>query len=370
MSYIYQLLQERNNLETIPFVAIHESNGTLLKQVDALQSKCELAEREVAALQHQLQQELSAAVLAGSSPNRTTAAAAAAALKNEARLRDKLEKLQEELNARLKAESDEKANALKTAKELSDMKDLNTSQEKTIENLKEENERSERLIEHLTNEVNDAKSRTKLAEQQYEGLKTTIRSLQDENDKLEKERRKMEERLIGEKTKTVEEMNTMTEMIEKLKAEVDMLRTLKIHDEKRARGWFGGSSTTNLEENSNEKKESLERSRKFGNFGVSLPSAIKQTISAHSMEGTCVKYDEAGTDLLATASSDSTVKLWDTGTGTVRATFRGSSGHSLIGCDISGALVAGAGSDKTCRIWNLRTERMVCQPLYGSVLFD
>jgi WD40 repeat protein len=71
------------------------------------------------------------------------------------------------------------------------------------------------------------------------------------------------------------------------------------------------------------------------------------------------RYDGLGADLVATGSSDSLIKVWDTSNGTLRATLRGGSGNAIIACDISNGVVVGAGSDKTCRVWNLRTERMV-----------
>jgi len=368
---LYELLLERNNRETKPFVSIHEAYATLLNQVDALQSKCEAAEREISSLQQQNEEAAansapssSKSLLGGGS--KASSAAATAALKNEARLRDKLEKLQEELNSKLKREAEDQAEALKTAKHLSEMKDLNTAQERTLANLKEENERAERAIEHLTNEVNDAKSRTELAEKQYEGLKSTIRLLQNENDKLKKENHILEERLVADKGKTVEEMNVLNDMVNALKMEVDMLRTYKVQEEKRSKSWFGGGGAATASGNAKAAEKSKKgkegsSSRKWGSFGVILPSSPKHTIqSAHSMEGTCVMYDDSGmTDLVATASSDSTVKVWDTNSGSVRATLRGTSGHSIIGCDLQGSFVVGAGSDKTCRVWNLRTERMV-----------
>lgn len=355
---IYQLLLERNARETNPFVSIHEANNTLLNQVDALQAKCDAAERELSSLRHQIQE-------VATPGSRVSSAAAAAALKNEARLRDKLEKLQEELNAKLKAEADDKAAALKTAKELSDMKDLNTAQEATITNLREENDRAERAIEHLTNELNDAKANTELAEKQYDGLKKTIRVLQEENDVLKTENRKLEERLVADKGKTVEEMNLLNDMVQALKMEVDMLRAYKIQEDKRAKSWFGGRaqgpSTEDVKQSGSSDSPSPSKgdSRKFGSFGVIVPSTVKYSLTAHSMEGTCLRYDTSGTDLVATASSDSTVKVWETGSGSVRATLRGTAGHSIIACDILGGLVVGGGSDKTCRIWNLRTQRMV-----------
>ena len=104
-------------------------------------------------------------------------------------------------------------------------------------------------------------------------------------------------------------------------------------------------------------------------LGVIVPTEPKEIIQAHMAEATCVRYDSLGSDILATGGSDSLVKVWDVGTGTVRATLRGSPGHVVLGCDVCGSLVAGASSDKTCRIWNMRTERMVSRPTDAIAIF-
>ena len=346
LSEIHRQLLERNARETTPFTSVYEANATLVNQVDALQLKCEALERENSS--HQLDE-------AGGKGSTN------AAMKNETRLRDKLEKLQEELNDKLRINSEDSANALKTAKELSAMKDLNTAQAATISNLKIESDRKEKIIEHLTTELDEAKNSRRLAEQQYEGLKETIRTLQEENDALEKEHRKLIDRLVSGKEQTSNEINTLNEMVDHLKKEVDMLRTLKVQEDRR-RSWFGKSAVvaeggTVVEE----VKEATVPSRKFGEFGTIVPQAIKYTIGAHAGEATSVRYDGTGADLIATAGSDSVVKVWDTNTGLLKATLRGTSGHTITACDISGGLVAGGGSDKMCRIWNIGTERMVHQ---------
>jgi autophagy-related protein 16 len=354
MNEILQLLVERNALETTPFVSIHESNATLLNQVDSLQNKCKAAKWEISRLRDEIQD----ATLSPSGTN-SNGNAAAAALKNDKRLRDKLEKLQEELNAKLKVESEDRAAALKTTKEHLEMKDLTITQERSIASLKEEDERAKRAIEHLTNGMASAKSDTKLAEQQYEGLKKTIRVLQEESDKLQKENRELETRLVTDKGKVVEEMNKLTDMVDSLKKEVDMLRSYK-KQESTLKSWFGGGGGKTPEKIGIVKStEESENSRKWGNFGIILPSAPKQTVKAHITEGTCVKYDASGNDLVATASNDSTVKIWDANTGAVRATLTGTKGYPMMCCDINGSLAVGAGTDKTCRVWNIRTERMV-----------
>jgi autophagy-related protein 16 len=82
MEDLYHLVLERNARETTPFVAVHEANATLLNQIDALQAKCEELERDLVIQQEKLES-------AGPSSGR----GASAALKNETRLREKLEML-------------------------------------------------------------------------------------------------------------------------------------------------------------------------------------------------------------------------------------------------------------------------------------
>lgn len=374
MNEIYQQLLERNARETVPFLPVYEANASLLNLTESLQAKCAASEREVASLSQLL---LDAASTTGGGSKGTSTlnnAAMKSALKNEARLRDKLELLQEEFNAKLKVMSDIQADALKTASRLQEVQTLNVSQDKMITALQEEIDQQNIAADRLRHQAEESEASTKLAEQQYDGLKSTIRTLQEENDALTKENRDFESRLITDKTKMVDEMTVLTDMVERLKKEVDMLRSLKQQEDQRSSGtklsWFGGSTKNEAKSgNTTTDDKDAESTRKFGIFDVAIvPSISKTTIAAHTTEGTCVRYDNSGTNLVATASSDSTVKVWDTASGSLRGTFRGSPGHTIICCDIDGVLVVGAGSDKTCRVWNLRTERMVTSMPSKSVI--
>jgi autophagy-related protein 16 len=355
------LLLERNDIETIPFLSIHEANAFLLNQVDFLQGKCDVADRELGSLRTEL-------ALTASKPGTL---AASAAIKNEARLRDKLDKLQDEYNAKLKAGTQDKEFALETAQRLSQQQDLVAVQELQLQQLQEELNQKDITILLLDERLLESKQSTRLAEQQYEGLKNTIRQLQSENEGLQKESRALEQRLVTDKEKIVEEMNNLTELADSLKRELDMLKSLKAQEQERSIGWLGKDSTPQSPANRKE-----DGSRKFGESGVIIPSKIKQNIVAHTIEGTCVRYDPSGTGLLASASSDATVKIWDVNHGQLRGTLRGSPGSSIIGCDLSNTHVVGAGSDKTCRVWDIRTQRMIhhlvghahkitCVKLYG-----
>ena len=55
MEVLYQLVQERNARETIPFLDVHESNARLMTQIDSLQSKCDSLERELVIQQEKLE---------------------------------------------------------------------------------------------------------------------------------------------------------------------------------------------------------------------------------------------------------------------------------------------------------------------------
>jgi autophagy-related protein 16 len=281
MEVLHQLVLERNARETTSFVEIHEASSTLLNQLDALQAKCDDLERELVVQQEKLES-------AGGPVN--GAQSASIAIRNEVRLREKLEKLQEELNEKMKQQAEENTSALETAKELSKVKDLNVSQESTIANLKEEERKKERAMEHLSNELEDAKSRTKLAEQQYVGLKDTIRVLQDENDLIKKENRELESRFVSEKEKMSSEMNKLTEIVDRLKQEADMLRALKSHEEKR-KSWFGLGSSASPEKVGSTgvpaKEENKER--KWGGVAVVVPTTPKQVVTAHNAEAPCVR---------------------------------------------------------------------------------
>jgi autophagy-related protein 16 len=263
----------------VPMVLAFCIEWKLRNQIDALQAKCEELERDLVIQQEKLES-------AGPSSGR----GASAALKNETRLREKLEMLQEELNEKMKQHAEGQTDALKVAKELAETKDLNISQESAILNLKEENERKERAVEHLTTELNDSKQRTKLAEQQYVGLKDTIRVLQEENDLVKKENRQLESRFVSEKETLSSEMNVLTErVVDRLKKEVDMTRSLKAQEDKR-RSWFGLAAVDNSNkptEKIAEKKEST--GRKWGTVSVVVPSSPKLIVSAHNSEASCVR---------------------------------------------------------------------------------
>jgi len=176
--------------------------------------------------------------------------------------------------------------------------------------------------------------------------------LQEENDELTKINNNLVNRIMSEKEKSVEEMNHMTDLIEQLSGKIAMLESV----EKTGR-WMNWGSPKNATKS--QPVNNFER--KFGSRGIIPPTSVKLRLKAHQSQITCLRYDSYGSDYVATASDDATIKIWHTGSGQLQKTLRGGSSHVILGIDIKGERTAGAGTDKTCRIWNTRTERMIHQ---------
>ena len=228
--------------------------------------------------------------------------------------------------------------------------------------------RCNEITAHLTNELEESKSRTRLAEAQFDGLKDAIRSLQDDNEEKTTLNERLLDSTVAEKEKWAEQFNNMNDMVEKLQKEVTMLRSLS----KVEKSWFGlprrgdkallaasidaGGGDDSKPNNS----ESESSGRQWGAVGTVLPSQPQFTIKAHKDDASCVRYDGTNLNLVVTASSDATVRVWDTSNGQLKATFSGGGSHPMLGVDMSGGIVCGCGADKTCRVWKYDTKRMVC----------
>ncbi len=243
---------------------------------------------------------------------------------------------------------------------------MNQKKEKTIDSLLEELKQKDVVIERITNELRETTANAKAAEQQYDGLKGTITRLQHDNEELTKSNEELVKRIVTEKEKYMEEMNKMTNMYDAANKKIEMLQQLQEQEKKRftwksPKSYLSPGGTTQDSSSASTDPDSHTQGRKFGSMGVLIPSTIQQSIPAHRSQITCLRYDTAGSDIVATTGEDSTVKLWSTSSGTLLKTLRGGSGQVMLGLDLCGDLVAAGGTDKTCRVWNVRTSRLVHQ---------
>jgi autophagy-related protein 16 len=394
MEDVYNLIQQRNAYETTPFLPIHASNIALSNLADTLQARCESLEKQYYLEQQQLlveanqlsekTQEDGEQQYNNNSNNNDSSSLA---ISGNTRLRGEVAQLHKALREKIKKEltntnnnNNTEANAtLQTTKEIAQLKEINSTQSSQISNLKVQLSRTTDINTHLQSELDNANTLTRLSEKQFVGLKSAIRELQSENDEKSALNERLIQEAVYEKEKFAEQLNSMNDMVEKLQKEIEMLKLYNKNSSSGGMSWFGltngresikgGVGTASSSSSSSaaaavgvDTNNNNETVRKWGAFGAILPSKPLYTIKAHREDASCVTYDGTNLNLVATTSSDATIRVFDTSNGQLQSTFSAGGGSlPMTGVDISGGIVTACGADKTCRVWQYNTRRLIHQ---------
>eukprot|EP00536_Pseudo-nitzschia_multiseries_P000467 jgi/Psemu1/294039/fgenesh1_pm.6_\ len=377
MDVLYHLVRERNERETFPFVAIHDSNAALWKEVDAWEHKCEQLERQIIDTEESLEKISSASAVPSNHRGDNTNGdhgesessrpnthrdetilddtrvllelhyAESAALKNERKLMEELERLRAKIETQEERHQNDIRDLEEANESLSKLREQDRAKEQSLTELREKYEiqeqtldQKEKIIEHLKTQLDDSEQRANLAEQQCAGLKDTIRILQQEYEVLKKSYPAVEHQTSrgeGENTKASPQRsiksNAPTEPPTKMERKMEMSS--------------GGR---------------YNRRGTVAPIKVELPSKPNQIILAHRQEASCVRCDDGEPHLLATTGSvDGAVRIWNRSDGSMVATLKGGNADFIISCDVANGRAAAGGNDKTCRVWDIQTKRMLHQ---------
>jgi len=255
-------------------------------------------------------------------------------------LKSKIELLQDQLNAKLRSDVESATSQLKNATELSTLRQSQVHSKSQINVLVSTNNNNDEKIKELTLNLSNLKQALELSHAENNYLSELAVRAEKQRDKAVRSNDELVGRIVSDKMAMVEEMNKMNDLISKLQAENNLLR---LEGKRKAEG---GDSSADLSQFKTRHSSSESR------FGSTLPpTKCLHYVRAHAAECNAVTYDSASTsggEFLATASSDSTVKVFDVGSGRLRSTLRGS-GQPMMSVDLYGDLVAAASSDKICR---------------------
>lgn len=203
----------------------------------------------------------------------------------------------------------------------------------TVSMLEETVRGKDKVIQMLRGEVAEAQSMLRRSEE---------RAL-----KLQNENVLITERVMEEKMSLMEEMNRMTELNAEMQAKLQRLQEQSAAKQPGEHGIL--DPDWHLAASSAGQVESLRP-----------PCDALHAFQAHETEIPTVAFNEDG-GCFATGCSDGTVRVWTTESRDCQAVLRSDSvGTNAILCvDMHDKLLLGAGSDRSCRVWSLETERIM-----------
>ncbi|KAI9216007.1 WD40-repeat-containing domain protein, partial [Blastocladiella britannica] len=98
-----------------------------------------------------------------------------------------------------------------------------------------------------------------------------------------------------------------------------------------------------------------------------VPNTTRHLLQGHSDNVKCIAFVGAAGHLIASGSSDNTVRLWRSETGAAAALLTGHSSRIWdVASDLAGSTLASAASDGTVRLWDVRKATMMVEQ--GGVL--
>lgn len=262
----------------------------------------------------------------------------------------KVMKLQEELTISYKRISENTGKMVEMQTEMKLIKEENMKRETEASQAKLLMEEALQEQKRLKDKMDDDNKTFQLLQEELHSLRKTFEITQTENTKMKIENGELVERWMKLKSEEAEKMNTANTFYDQMvkeKQRADVFN--QTHPQSAPAPLLGAPVVI---------KTAFFDSASFIDCSAILPSKPKRKIAAHSAEVVCAAYSKSGL-ILASGSTDKTVRLWDAPSGQNKTILQGPTQSVMcVQFSPSDEALLGASNDNACRIWGVDNCRL------------
>ena len=349
-------LKKRNKVQANPYLDIYTAYTRLWKDQQNLTRQHLILQNQVANLQHEIQEELNRDDIAPSID----------------RLRITLTTIQEDIKNRNKSAIDNVRGRAELEQQLEDQNKYIFDLQDELRTLKTELETSRESIRTLEMHAANLSNSMVALRLELQSVRSIVAESEAKTRRLEVENAELVNRIVIDKEKNANELNEMNKIVSRKtsKSTFSFLKAITglstdnqtILEKEGAETRPHASSTATLNQDDQESYvtdgygdlPSHKSTVLLAGDGVRAPTTPSRTMRCHTTEINDICCDPHH---FVTAGADSMVKIYDFGTQQKLNNL--TTGGPVYAVDVGGNLVAGACSDKICRVWNITSGKLL-----------
>jgi len=270
-------------------------------------------------------------------------------------LETKVQKLQDELTMSYKRNSDNAQMMIEINRRMKEIEEDSAKKIAEIALVKEKLSDSEALCKKLQSAVDEKDDTLAVLRDEFQAREDKLKALEQRNLKLEGENLQLVERWILKMNEEASKMNDanvfcqqMLEASHKLGTGGGTVETTSVGIGKGTVGGVGGVGGVGR----------LDSGPSLLDRSTCLPAKLKRKLTAHTGEVNALAFSSTGM-LLATGSTDKTVRLWDLTTGSQKSMLMGAVQSVMcVRFSPNDEFVLGASNDNAARLWTVQTSRI------------
>jgi Autophagy protein 16 (ATG16)/WD domain, G-beta repeat len=357
-------LKQRNAVETVPFVGVFSGHQALRRANVKLRRQNIAADKELIILRHKLSEGLTL----GESNDAVS------------RHLGELSRLQVQVTDKYRGQAEFASEQLRLMKRVQDLEEALRHSSSSLERLQLEHGESMARGSELEAQLAELRADSEHLQAELDSVRALLAAAEKSAETAVAENQALVQRTMTDRLHMLDEMNRMTDEVQMYKAAVaagaatttavpaSRHRRQSDSDIGRAAALGlpppGSSDATAAAaaaaQGGSGSASSSRRTSASSSGGTAVPSRCRHKLPAHSAGINDVVYSDSGA-LLATASDDGSVKLFDSSSGQQRSKLAagGGAGISMLSAALRGDLVAAGCSDACARVWNYSSGRAI-----------